>query len=344
MTHPRDEIRRALASVESWLDSDLAFGLDAVPRDPSYTPRAATPRVTLPATTAPAPRIAPAGRPAAPATGAAGAAASSAPRTPSSRFAPTGRSNPRAETPKPASAPAVPTAPAPPPRVVTKAIPPPDVAVPVPPLREWLGSSEKREKMAALADRIYGCALCRLGETRTYAVPGEGNVDADLMFIGEGPGADENRSGRPFVGASGELLSKIIEAIGFTRESIFIANIVKCQPPDNRAPAPDEIGACFSFLRQQVEIVKPKVICTLGSPATRTLLGVTSGITQLRGKMHAYGGAIVVPTFHPAYLLRTPEDKPLVWQDAQTIAKLVLEKGGVIPHPEVFERNRRGKS
>lgn len=338
MTHPRDEIRRALASVEAWLDSDLAFGLDAVPRDPDYTPRAAAPVNVAPANLAPAPRAASPSRPVSPST------TSNAPRAPSTRVASTGRSAPPPVPSKPTSAPASPTPPPPPPRVVTKAIPPPDVPVPVPPLREWLGSSEKREKMAALADRIYGCAACRLGEARTYAVPGEGNVDADLMFIGEGPGADENRSGRPFVGASGELLSKIIQAIGFTRESIFIANIVKCQPPDNRAPAPDEIGACFSYLRQQVEIVKPKVICTLGSPATRTLLGVTSGITQLRGKMHAYGGAIVVPTFHPAYLLRTPEDKPLVWQDAQTIAKLVLEKGGVIPHPEVFERNRRGKS
>jgi len=333
MTHPRDEIRRALASVEAWLDSDLAFGLDAVPRDPEYTPRAVAPAKLAPSPRAPSP-----GRPVAP------VPPSSPPRTLSPRFTPTARSAPPPEPTKATAAKSAPTPPPPPARVVTKAIPPPDVAVPVPPLREWLGSSEKREKMAALADRIYGCAACRLFEARTYAVPGEGNVDADLMFIGEGPGADENRSGRPFVGPSGELLTKIIQAIGFTRESIFIANIVKCQPPDNRAPAPDEIGACFSYLRQQVEIVKPKVICTLGSPATRTLLGVTSGITQLRGKMHAYGSAIVVPTFHPAYLLRTPEDKPLVWQDAQTIAKLVLEKGGVIPHPEVFERNRRGKS
>lgn len=321
MTHPRDEIHRAVSGIESWIESDLAFGLDVAPIDPGYTPRREPPRVapaTPPRSGAPVP--------------VAGQRKGVAPAPPAA-----------AAPPPPSDVPVAPPA-APPVRVAKKAIPPPDVPVPVPPLAEQRGAKDKREKLAELADRVYGCANCRLCENRTYAVPGEGDADADLMFIGEGPGADEDRSGRPFVGASGDLLTKIIKAMGFSRETVFIANIVKCQPPGNRAPQPDEIGACFPFLRAQVEIVRPKVICTLGSPATRTLLGVTSGITQLRGKVSSYGNAAVVPTFHPAYLLRTPEDKPLVWKDALTIADLVVERGGAIPYPEVLARNRRPKS
>lgn len=332
MTHPRDEIHRAIAGLEAWIESDLAFGLDAAPIDPNYVARPM-----------PAPTPAPAAN-ANTAFGITARAPSRAVKRPSSPSPAVARSAATSPAPRdPAPPPIASPAPAPA-RVAKKTIPPKDVVVPVPPLAEIMGSRERLDRLEQVADRVYGCASCRLCEGRTHAVPGEGNADADLMFIGEGPGADEDRSGRPFVGVSGELLTKIIKAMGFSRETVFIANIVKCQPPGNRAPQPDEIGACFPHLRAQLEIVKPKVICTLGSPATRTLLGVTSGITQLRGKVMSHGSAAVVPTFHPAYLLRTPEDKPLVWKDALTIADLVVERGGSIPFPEVLERNRRPKA
>lgn len=221
---------------------------------------------------------------------------------------------------------------------------PPGGPVLVPPLSTQLGSPAKIEALAALAAEVYACGLCRLGQTRIYGVPGEGNADADLLFIGEGPGADEDRSGRPFVGPAGDLLTKIVKAMGFSRESIFICNIVKCRPPGNRVPGADEVAACAPYLRRQIEIIGPKVICTLGAPATRALLGVTNGITALRGKKMLFGAIPVIPTFHPAYLLRAPEDKPLVWQDAQAIVQLVVERGGTIPFPEVFERARKGRS
>ncbi len=216
---------------------------------------------------------------------------------------------------------------APPPR------PPADVKVHVAPLKARLGDAAKRAELDRLDDEVRGCVSCKLSRTRTYPAPGEGNVDADLLFIGEGPGEEEDRSGRPFVGRAGELLTKIIVAMGFTRESVFIANIVKCRPPENRVPEPDEVVACSPFLDRQIDIVKPKVICTLGLPSTRALLKITSGITAVRGKKHLYRGIVVVPTFHPAYLLRNPAEKPKVWQDVQMIAKLVVELGGVVPNP-----------
>ena len=166
------------------------------------------------------------------------------------------------------------------------------------------------------------------------------------MFVGEGPGGDEDRTGRPFVGAAGVLLSKIIQAIGFTRESVFIANAVKCRPPLNRTPVETEIEACRSFLTRQIEIVQPKVICALGRPATQALLRTTRGINALRGKVHPLngsdeGGIIVVPTFHPAYLLRRPEDKGKTWADVQLAAKQVVSRGGTIPAPKTLSGNTR---
>ncbi len=227
---------------------------------------------------------------------------------------------------------AKPAAPAPVPSVEVRR-PPANVRVHVPPMTALLGDAGKRAQLERLDDEVRGCVLCKLARTRTYAAPGEGNVDADLMFIGEGPGEEEDRSGRPFVGRAGELLTKIIVAMGFTRESVFIANIVKCRPPENRVPEQDEVKSCSPYLDRQIDLIRPKVICTLGLPSTRALLGITSGISGVRGKKHLYRGITVVPTFHPAYLLRNPAEKPKVWQDVQMIARLVVELGGVVPHP-----------
>lgn len=209
----------------------------------------------------------------------------------------------------------------------------------VPPLGERLGPAEKIAALDEVAAEIARCDRCPLHRGRTHTVPGEGHADADLMFVGEGPGRDEDLSGRPFVGRAGELLTRIIEAIGFTRETVFIANVVKCRPPNNRTPTPQETGACFPFLERQIEIVDPLVICTLGTPATRQLLGVSDGIGRLRGRAIPWRGRVVVPTFHPAYLLRNPAAKPAVWEDVQKVVAVLKERGGRIPRPEVLERN-----
>lgn len=215
-------------------------------------------------------------------------------------------------------------------------------AVRVPPLKRLLGGQPARQRLQELDAEVADCQLCKLAGTRTHAVPGEGNVDADLMFIGEGPGADEDRSGRPFVGRAGELLTKIIDAMGFSRETVFIANIVKCRPPGNRDPRQDESTACFPYLERQIELIAPKVICTLGLPATRRLLDISCGISAVRGKKLLFRGIAVVPTYHPAYLLRSPSAKPKVWKDVQFIASLVKELGGTIPHAGALDQMEQG--
>jgi DNA polymerase len=198
--------------------------------------------------------------------------------------------------------------------------------------------AEKRALLAALDLEVERCTSCKLHRTRTRGVPGEGNADADLMFVGEGPGAEEDKSGRPFVGRAGELLTKIIEAMGFSRETVFIANIVKSRPPENRVPEPDEVRACMPYLDRQIEIIAPKVLCTLGLPATRALLQIHGGISAVRGRKFQYKGIAVVPTFHPAYLLRNPAEKEKVWKDVQVVARLVAELGGVVPRQDAFQR------
>ncbi|MFG0319994.1 MAG: uracil-DNA glycosylase [Planctomycetota bacterium JB042] len=256
---------------------------------------------------------------------------------------------PRAATPPPPAA--APPSPRTPPAPAPAARTPSPPAAParasafrprVAPLAERLGSPEKRAALDALDAEVAGCTLCKLSRGRTLAVPGEGNVDADLMFVGEGPGADEDRSGRPFVGRAGELLTKIVEAMGFSRETVFIANIVKCRPPGNRDPEPDETASCFPFLERQLEIVEPKVICTLGLPATRKLLDIRGGISAVRGRKFAFRGIPLIPTFHPAYLLRNPAGKKQVWSDVQTVARLVEERGGVVPFRDRLARNTGG--
>ena len=186
----------------------------------------------------------------------------------------------------------------------------------------------EEEGWEALEKRALECTQCGLCEKRTQVVFGEGNPNADLMFIGEGPGYDEDIQGRPFVGKAGQLLTKIIEAMGLKRSDVYIANCVKCRPPQNRNPLPDEIAACNPYLKRQIDLIQPKVICALGKFAAQTLLGTERPISRLRGQFEDYQGIKLMPTFHPAYLLRNPQDKKLVWQDMQ---KIMADLGLALP-------------
>jgi len=163
------------------------------------------------------------------------------------------------------------------------------------------------------------CRRCKLAPTRTNIVFGSGNPQAELMFVGEAPGADEDEQGLPFVGRAGQLLTKIIEAIEMRREDVYICNILKCRPPGNRNPEPDEIASCEPFLFRQIASVKPKVICALGTFGAQTLLRTKAPISALRGHFVDYRGAKLIATFHPAYLLRNPNEKRKVWEDVQKI-------------------------
>jgi uracil-DNA glycosylase len=188
-----------------------------------------------------------------------------------------------------------------------------------------------REKLtlADIREDLGNCQRCPLHETRQNLVFGEGSPQADVVFVGEAPGADEDRQGRPFVGRAGQLLTKIIEAMGLKREEVYICNILKCRPPENRNPLPGEILMCEPFLVRQLEAIAPKVICALGTFAARTLLKTEVPITVLRGRFHDYHGIAVMPTYHPAYLLRNPSAKKLVWEDVQQIMERL--KSGATP-------------
>jgi DNA polymerase len=165
------------------------------------------------------------------------------------------------------------------------------------------------------------CKRCKLHRTRRTIVFGEGNEKATLLFIGEGPGYDEDVQGRPFVGKAGQLLTKIIESINLPREEVYIANIIKCRPPQNRNPEPDEIQSCNPFLMKQIRVIQPKIICALGTFAAQTLLKTDTKISALRGKFFDLEGIKVIPTYHPAFLLRNPERKREVWEDMKKIAE-----------------------
>lgn len=180
-------------------------------------------------------------------------------------------------------------------------------------------AGSKEEELEALKSEIAESKCCQLRKTRTNLVFGYGNPDAGLMFVGEAPGRDEDIEGLPFVGRAGQLLTKIIESIGLKRSDVYICNILKCRPPDNRAPFPTEILACEPYLVRQIDIIKPGIICALGKFAAQTLLKSQTTITQLRGKFYEYNGIKLMPTFHPAYLLRNPGDKRLVWEDMKKI-------------------------
>ncbi|MHC4571724.1 MAG: uracil-DNA glycosylase [Planctomycetota bacterium] len=192
------------------------------------------------------------------------------------------------------------------------------------------------EELEKIADEVRKCCKCGLGSSRTNAVPGEGNPNARIFFVGEGPGADEDAQGRPFVGRAGKLLDKVIIACGLKRSEVFIGNILKCRPPDNRDPRPDEIISCLPYLQRQIEIINPEIIVALGAHAARTLLNTNKSIGQLRGQFHEYYAGLGRPpiklmaTYHTAYLLRnySQENRKRVWEDMK---KVLTELGLPIP-------------
>ncbi len=174
----------------------------------------------------------------------------------------------------------------------------------------------------SLAERVSSCEQCPLHEGRTQTVFARGTGSSGVCFIGEGPGADEDAQGFPFVGKAGQLLDRMIVAMGIERDDVYVCNIVKCRPPNNRKPEPKEAAACRPYLSEQLELVEPKVLVLLGATAVEGLLGLRGGITRLRGKWRLYDGRIpVMPTFHPAYLLRTPAAKREVWTDLQEVLR-----------------------
>lgn len=179
--------------------------------------------------------------------------------------------------------------------------------------------SSGKEPLENIRNDLGECVRCKLAPTRKNIVFGSGNPYAELMFVGEAPGGDEDEQGLPFVGRAGQLLTKIIEAMGLKREEVYICNILKCRPPNNRNPEADEIASCEPFLFRQIESVKPKVICALGAFGAQTLLRTTESIGRLRGKLIDYRGAVLMATYHPAYLLRNPVEKRKVWEDMQII-------------------------
>jgi DNA polymerase len=215
---------------------------------------------------------------------------------------------------------APPTGPAP----LDRSAPPESTAPTDPEVRFFASPVEALD--AIKTDIGPACTRCKLHTLgRTQVVFGVGNPEADLMFVGEAPGADEDIQGEPFVGRAGQLLTKIIEAIGMRREDVYIANVIKCRPPGNRNPEPDEVAECEPFLFQQIDTIKPKVIVALGKFAAQCLLRTTDPITRIRGREFRYRDAILIPTYHPAYLLRNPSAKRDVWEDMKRVRTLLAQ-------------------
>lgn len=191
---------------------------------------------------------------------------------------------------------------------------------------------QREEKAAQLAEldakQVSVCTKCPLSKSRNHTVFGVGHPDADVVFVGEAPGRDEDLQGEPFVGRAGQLLNKILAAVGFQREDVYIANILKCRPPENRNPAPDEVMHCEPYLIRQLEIIQPKVICALGRVAATTLLKNSMSLTKMRTQVHDYHGIPLIPTYHPAALLRNPNWKRPAWEDVQKLRALYDELGG----------------
>jgi len=204
---------------------------------------------------------------------------------------------------------------------------------------EWVPASEVKEivkklgtpklphtQLEEIRKELGECNRCSLHLTRKNIVFGAGNPNASLVLVGEAPGAEEDLAGEPFVGEAGQLLNRILNAINLTRQEVYICNVIKCRPPKNRDPKPEEIKACFPFLKKQLEVIRPRIICALGKFAAQTLLETSEIISRLRGKVFEFQKIKVVPTFHPASLLRNPQWKPAVWKDIQLIQKLLEEE------------------
>jgi uracil-DNA glycosylase len=285
MAHPRDELRVLVRAMRLLVSSEREAGVIDV------RGTAAAPQTLRPAEVrvAPTPALAAGRMPAGP-------SVSSSPAV-----AATSRS---VASLAPASPPVTPFAP----RVAALELPP-EILAP----------------FGDLPARVASCTKCALCKTRTLTVFGEGSPSARLVFCGEGPGSDEDRSGRPFVGRAGELLTDmIVKGMKLRREDVFILNAVKCRPPDNRTPLPDEIAACRPYLEEQLALIRPAVIVALGNPACQALLGAVPGITRIRGTVFEAFGAKVVPAYHPAYLLRNPDRKSEPWRDTWKDLKLVM--------------------
>jgi DNA polymerase len=217
---------------------------------------------------------------------------------------------------------------------VVEHVPRPSTPAPTPAPAPMIEDAPRPRVRLSLADvraELGDCTRCKLHTTRNKLVFGTGAEDAALMFVGEAPGADEDRLGEPFVGRAGELLDKMIEAMGWSRHTVYIANILKSRPPGNRNPEPDEVAACFPFLERQIEAIAPRIIVALGRPAANGLLATNAPISALRGKFHDRKGVRVMPTFHPAFLLRTPEKKREAWSDLKLVMA-ELERLGIAPH------------
>jgi DNA polymerase len=223
--------------------------------------------------------------------------------------------------PKPKSKLALPIAAAPAPRIA------PLVAPSAPSLFESL-EKVKDDSLLKIREDLGDCTRCKLHKGRNKIVFGDGNAKADLVFVGEGPGADEDAQGLPFVGRAGKLLTQMIEAMGLQRKDVYICNVVKCRPPENRAPEPDEVQTCSPYLLRQIDVLNPKVIVCLGAVAAKTLLETTRGISQFRGEWQEWRGRKLMATYHPAYLLRNPAAKADVWKDLQ---KVMAELGLQLP-------------
>lgn len=221
--------------------------------------------------------------------------------------------------------PTPPSAPAPPPRVSKPARAPQPVTAPPARIEDLTQQVSNAGSLDELREQLLAFEGCGLKATATQLVFADGNPEADIMFVGEAPGAEEDRIGRPFVGLAGQLLDKMLATIELDRTKVYIANVVPWRPPGNRTPTPLETGACLPFTRRQIELVAPKILICLGAPSMQTLLGIKDGIIRRRGRWVDYncGGAIIqaMPMFHPAYLLRTPSQKKFAWQDLRELAK-----------------------
>ena len=291
--------------IEAHLEFFRELGVDGVSRDPAWRRRPAE---------APAP-----GAPAAEAA-ASGAPAAAPPAGPRASEA---QADPAAG---PASGAPAPAGPAPPPDLPGDVTPPASGAVALSMFDqvEVPADGSPRERLDHVRSQLGPCTRCRLHAGRTKLVFGVGNPDADLMFVGEAPGRDEDREGIPFVGRAGQLLTRIIEAIDLRREDVYIANVIKCRPPDNRNPEPDEVQTCEPYLFAQIDCIRPRVVVALGSFAARTLLrDDRASITRVRGRVFGFRGARLVPTFHPAFLLRSPDRKREVWEDMKLVRSLL---------------------
>jgi uracil-DNA glycosylase len=192
-----------------------------------------------------------------------------------------------------------------------------------------LKETSKEKIFSSLEQEIKECQSCPLAKTRKNAVPGEGDLEAELMFVGEGPGREEDIQGKPFVGRAGQLLTRIIKAMKFERENVYITNVIKCRPPDNRNPKTSEVEKCQRFLLKQIELISPKIIVTLGNVPTCYFLNKSEGITSLRGRFYPYHDIQIMPTFHPSYLVRNEDNKELkkmVWEDMKKVMSVLGKK------------------